>query len=285
MLQRPAALLSDVGSRLWSIAGSDNSNNADDIINNSEASNSTGNTHADHSKSIRQRLSQSTLIERLSNSRAHHNNNNSSTPSTASHHRDLLHHHGGELNEHIQDITIAPTSHRENTAFHALRDTFVFPSPASLLPALPTIPCMSGLGQSNLFADHGPLSSERKNNPNLKGAAYDPQHHRYADQHRRGISMEDEQNDIHHQKVGALFLGSNSKHDSFKKLNNGLNVLMLGGYRGSILRDAASGRRLWVPLKVGFNVRKAELAIDLDDEAEMRSGGWLHVHDQKKPRD
>lgn len=49
------------------------------------------------------------------------------------------------------------------------------------------------------------------------------------------------------------------------------DVVVLGGYRGSILRDAASGRRLWIPLKVGFNLRKVDLAVGLDPADEERA--------------
>lgn len=210
----------------------------------------------------------------------------------------------------IPDISIAPTSHRENTAFHALRDTFVFPSfnPATYLPALPTIPCMSGLGQSNLFSDGGDKPSTindgtssgaglLRDSSSIAAAAAaaagteGPQsghgsnhftvtvthHHkgRKSTEENRAAATDTTMVDdpmttiVHHSKAaGSLF--SANKHDSFDKLQ-GLNVTMLGGYRGSILRDANTGRRLWVPLKVGFNVRKAELAIGLKEGDELKS--------------
>lgn len=49
------------------------------------------------------------------------------------------------------------------------------------------------------------------------------------------------------------------------------DVVVLGGYRGSILRDSATGRRVWIPLKVGFNLRKVDLEVGLDHEDEERS--------------
>lgn len=48
------------------------------------------------------------------------------------------------------------------------------------------------------------------------------------------------------------------------------NVVVLGGYRGSILRDKA-GKRLWIPLRVGFGLRKANLALGLSDSDELNS--------------
>jgi hypothetical protein len=50
---------------------------------------------------------------------------------------------------------------------------------------------------------------------------------------------------------------------------NGEDIVILGGYRGSILRDAKSKKRLWVPLvRAGLNLRKVDLAIPLEDGAD-----------------
>lgn len=46
------------------------------------------------------------------------------------------------------------------------------------------------------------------------------------------------------------------------------DVVVLGGYRGSILRDRATGRRVWIPIKAGFNLRKIDLTVGIDDEDE-----------------
>jgi hypothetical protein len=267
MLQRPAALLSDVSARLWS---SGNGNNNDNDSNNDGESNSASSaaTSVQQQENVtsdvgkKKRFSYpSALLERFS-----HRNSAATTSSTtaaaAAAGGSSTHH---SANNAVPHISIAPTTHRENTAFHALKDTFYLPSPWTFLPALPTIPCMSGLGQSNLFTDSP--STDTNYYPGDLESPHES-HSRNASSRRRRGSNEDE-NITHHQKAGALFTTGN-KHDSFKKLE-GSNVLMLGGYRGSILRDANTGRRLWVPLKVGFNVRKAELAIGLTGEDELRS--------------
>jgi len=50
---------------------------------------------------------------------------------------------------------------------------------------------------------------------------------------------------------------------------SGQDVVLLGGYRGSILRDARTRKRLWVPLlRAGFNFRKVDLAIPLQEGAD-----------------
>lgn len=47
------------------------------------------------------------------------------------------------------------------------------------------------------------------------------------------------------------------------------DLVILGGYRGSILRSAEPpNRQLWVPIKVGLNLRKVDLEVPLDPDAD-----------------
>ncbi|KAF1844116.1 uncharacterized protein K460DRAFT_157864 [Cucurbitaria berberidis CBS 394.84] len=49
------------------------------------------------------------------------------------------------------------------------------------------------------------------------------------------------------------------------------DVVVLGGYRGSVLRSAEHpNRQLWVPIKVGLNLRKVDLEVPLDADADKR---------------
>ncbi|KAJ5634091.1 hypothetical protein N7528_001933 [Penicillium herquei] len=49
------------------------------------------------------------------------------------------------------------------------------------------------------------------------------------------------------------------------------DIVILGGYRGSILRSAKPPhRQLWVPMKVGLNLRKVDLEVGLTREDEER---------------
>lgn len=49
------------------------------------------------------------------------------------------------------------------------------------------------------------------------------------------------------------------------------DLVILGGYRGSILRSTEPPhRQLWVPMKVGLNVRKVNLEVGLDPEDDER---------------
>lgn len=47
------------------------------------------------------------------------------------------------------------------------------------------------------------------------------------------------------------------------------DVVVLGGYRGSILRDAETRKRVWIPIRAGFNIRKVDLLIGPRAEDEV----------------
>lgn len=47
------------------------------------------------------------------------------------------------------------------------------------------------------------------------------------------------------------------------------DIVIMGGYRGSILRDATTHKRIWIPLRAGFNMTKVDLLIGPNDEDEL----------------
>ncbi|KAH3663354.1 hypothetical protein OGAPHI_005344 [Ogataea philodendri] len=50
------------------------------------------------------------------------------------------------------------------------------------------------------------------------------------------------------------------------------DVIVLGGYRGSILRDSVTKRRAWIPvLKAGLNIKKIDLLLGPNDEDELNA--------------
>uniref|UniRef100_V5GIM4 Lecithin:cholesterol acyltransferase n=2 Tax=Kalmanozyma brasiliensis (strain GHG001) TaxID=1365824 RepID=V5GIM4_KALBG len=57
--------------------------------------------------------------------------------------------------------------------------------------------------------------------------------------------------------------------DYFKNLSG--NVVILGGYRGSVLRDAETNMMMWIPIKVGVGLRRPTLELGLSTEAEEKS--------------
>ncbi|KAI8947345.1 hypothetical protein F4801DRAFT_515534 [Xylaria longipes] len=48
------------------------------------------------------------------------------------------------------------------------------------------------------------------------------------------------------------------------------DVVVMGGYRGSVLRSTRTKRQVWVPVKLGLNIRKVNLEVGLDPEDEER---------------
>ncbi|KAL2356954.1 hypothetical protein BJ546DRAFT_966106 [Cryomyces antarcticus] len=70
---------------------------------------------------------------------------------------------------------------------------------------------------------------------------------------------------------GGMAANSAATHPHFTKALEHLtgDVIVLGGYRGSILRSAEyPHRQLWVPIKVGLNLRKVDLEVGLNPEDE-----------------
>lgn len=55
----------------------------------------------------------------------------------------------------------------------------------------------------------------------------------------------------------------------FKNLSG--NVVLLGGYRGSVLRDAETHMMMWIPIKVGVGLRRPTLELGLSTAAEDNS--------------
>ncbi|EDK44964.1 conserved hypothetical protein [Lodderomyces elongisporus NRRL YB-4239] len=47
------------------------------------------------------------------------------------------------------------------------------------------------------------------------------------------------------------------------------NIVIMGGYRGSILRDTKTKKRVWIPIKAGFHLRKIDLLLGPNKEDEI----------------
>jgi hypothetical protein len=73
------------------------------------------------------------------------------------------------------------------------------------------------------------------------------------------------------ESMRAMADGPNSSilDQAIEKLTG--DVVIMGGYRGSILRSAKSPhRQLWVPVKVGLNIRKVNMEVGLRPQDEER---------------
>ncbi|KAI2639650.1 hypothetical protein GGS26DRAFT_277162 [Hypomontagnella submonticulosa] len=72
-----------------------------------------------------------------------------------------------------------------------------------------------------------------------------------------------------------LEIGPPTARDDMSDLDRALELLtgdivIMGGYRGSVLRSTKTNRQVWVPVKVGLNIRKVNLEVGLDPEDEQR---------------
>ncbi|SNX83532.1 uncharacterized protein MEPE_02239 [Melanopsichium pennsylvanicum] len=65
--------------------------------------------------------------------------------------------------------------------------------------------------------------------------------------------------------------------DYFKNLSG--NVVIMGGYRGSVLRDAETNMMMWIPIKVGVGLRRPTLELGLSTAAEENSEDLVYSSD------
>ncbi|KAH9844536.1 hypothetical protein Tdes44962_MAKER07294, partial [Teratosphaeria destructans] len=80
----------------------------------------------------------------------------------------------------------------------------------------------------------------------------------------------------HSAKMAIADSGANrpAQHPHFNRAVEQLegDIVILGGYRGSILRSAEPPhRQVWVPIKVGLNIRKVDLELGLEEDADERA--------------
>lgn len=54
------------------------------------------------------------------------------------------------------------------------------------------------------------------------------------------------------------------------------NIVVLGGYRGSILRDIKTKKRIWIPIKAGFHLRKVNLLLGPTKEDELKASDYIY---------
>lgn len=53
-------------------------------------------------------------------------------------------------------------------------------------------------------------------------------------------------------------------------------IVIMGGYRGSTLRDTNTGKRVWIPLKAGLNLRKINLLLGPSEEDELHASDYIY---------
>lgn len=54
------------------------------------------------------------------------------------------------------------------------------------------------------------------------------------------------------------------------------NIVIMGGYRGSVLRDTKTNKRVWIPLKAGLKLRKINLLLGPSPEDEVHATDLIY---------
>ncbi|KIW04787.1 uncharacterized protein PV09_03975 [Verruconis gallopava] len=158
-----------------------------------------------------------------------------------------------------------------NSRLKAIRDSWQDSNLRRNLPTLPKPPLGFSSSRTDLGSQQeGSRSSNSWMRLNLLPSPYDS---------TRDLHTSFEKHDAHKPslipskspKIAGMSSANAAAHPNFTEALCNLtgDIVVLGGYRGSILREAhPPHRRLWVPLKVGFNLRKVDLEVGFDDEDE-----------------
>ncbi|CAG88196.2 DEHA2E14850p [Debaryomyces hansenii CBS767] len=74
------------------------------------------------------------------------------------------------------------------------------------------------------------------------------------------------------------FILSNKKGKEYETIYNEIdgNIVLLGGYRGSVLRETKTNKRVWIPFKAGFNLRKINLLLGPTKEDELNASRYIY---------
>jgi hypothetical protein len=168
------------------------------------------------------------------------------------------------------DSRFEHVSEQVNSRLKAIKDSWQDSN--FKLPSMPTMPNF-GFGSRDDF-----FRSNRSGSATPRGFNSDAMHnHRVSflatsNSSSRGTSVK-----MPRMKGSSTDLASGAAvtHPFFNQALQNLtgDLIILGGYRGSVLRSAeAPHRQLWVPLKVGFNLRKVDLELGLNPEDEETEG-------------
>ncbi|KAL8834980.1 MAG: hypothetical protein Q9170_003501 [Blastenia crenularia] len=147
-----------------------------------------------------------------------------------------------------------------NSRAKAIADTF---QDANIrLPSLPSLPSMSVLRAGPDFLRNRATSDTTR--------PFKPVGMKYSDlEASNGTSHKDQPETVDDMKpVHRLQKSLHPNLESALELLTG-DLVILGGYRGSVLRSAKPPhRQLWVPVKVGLNLRRVNLEVGLEPQDE-----------------
>ncbi|KAF2843771.1 hypothetical protein M501DRAFT_924187 [Patellaria atrata CBS 101060] len=137
------------------------------------------------------------------------------------------------------------------------------------LPSLPTIPTLN-FSSSKPEPHHARYSAILPKASSSSGHVYRPNRSTSSALHINSSGKSPLRKEFSMSQNG-LTASTIPSHPFFNHALEQLegDVVILGGYRGSILRSAEPPhRQLWVPIKVGLNLRKVDLEVGLNPEDE-----------------
>lgn len=153
-------------------------------------------------------------------------------------HESMLYHSLSRMSSFGDDQRFTHIREQVNSRFKAIVDSF--DPPSFKLPSMPSMPSMP-----STLSLRSPLKKSE-------------------------FTMEETRREPARSESARAIKGPIDPLDSVLENLTG-DLVILGGYRGSILRSAEPPhRQLWVPMKVGLNVRKVNLEIGLNPEDEER---------------
>lgn len=157
------------------------------------------------------------------------------------------------------DSRFEHTQEQINNRIRAIRDTLQDHVDIRL-PSLPSLPSISSFGFSSIVGASSPEAASRSHAASVAGLRSSA----FQNGHHRSIS---DSAATSKQKAKSKV----DRHPSFTQALEQLHgdVVVLGGYRGSILRSRESPKgRLWAPFKVSMGVQNVNLGLDLNHKLE-----------------
>lgn len=155
------------------------------------------------------------------------------------------------------DSRFENVSDQVNSRLKAIKDSF---QDSSI--KLPNIPSFANL-RSDFMRERGSSVSSRMRSSTTGGVAQD-------EKPVDPLTRQPYQS----AKAAASDAKFEPSHPHFQKALSQLDgdIVILGGYRGSILRSAKPPhRQLWVPIKVGLNIRKVDLEVGIEKGSDERA--------------
>lgn len=166
------------------------------------------------------------------------------------------------------DSRFENVSEMVNSRMKAIKDSW---QDANFKLSVPSLPNFNFASRDDLFRS-SKTGSPVPQTTNANAAVYKSR----LNTHQRSTGSISRLSSLKPSKAGAASTdtlpNNTTTHPNFARALQELegDLVILGGYRGSILRSAEPPhRQLWVPIKVGLNLRKVDLEVGLEPEDEL----------------